>query len=996
MYKGPFNWFVQSVLPVVFDNSLSYYEVLAKLTKYIENLTSDVAEIEKILDTIEGIEDVTEFTRYLESIEAEIGVLNDLSTSNKDDLVSAINEVAQKANQAYVKPSGGIPESDLSQGVKDKLNSGSGGGGTSVSYIINNKTLKTAPNNNSPTDLGLGTYSVPEGGIPWDTLSEDVQNRIEAGGGGTGGTKDYTELINKPQINGHTLNAGNNTAVSLGIGTYSKPSAGIPESDLSAEVQEKLNTSGGIADSETSFVATRDYEAGELIYINGTLYKTKYNILSGTNLIPGNNIEETDISAEIESINSKIDAMASGEGLDSWTLRYDITIPSSDGTGTYHNFFEYVSLIGGESYLFIITPTIQQLVYDRPYSIRCIKRDGTVVKTENVNAAVDYENQHRFTFAPNETGEYYFSVNLYAGGLSQAGAKLKIELEYAQSQGMTELWNKVNEASQLEPRVNALETLTGEHQTQLEGLTDIPTRVETLETDVDALKSSMGYRLETEEINLDTSDSHYKPYSINYETSEWITSGSPHSWQIDNPDGDIVSVTITGRTTNRNSYVYLLKSIDTSQNPDFVDPETPYISVAYNTVKTIDIPTECKYVLILDNRSNATSFRPSKIEYTKKSTAILKNTEDIITLNQNVSELKTDIDSIIPYIFGTSWENNYNADHLLTLPNTLTDENNPFPIPISISKMGNVYGHNINIRDYVKNNITNKTYYVSPVGDDTNDGLDSNAPLFSITAALSKTDVNTIILLPGVYLNGTHFTPAPITKAINIIGIGKVVLKTNSGNGVKINESVYVENIIFDGGDYACDCALTTEVVAFNRCVFSHAYPYSGVHVVGGRAIFWECIAEHNHRDGFSYSRSEGYSAQAVEIKCKGSFNGENNYTDGSCNGSTAHNSYTRVIRIGCDYYSCRGGVVADTSRSFSLNIGVNSFSTQQIESENRNCSYMCNLGCEMWLYDCGSFGSIYDIISNSTSDGIPSTVHTTKTYSNEETLDGGLITRIE
>ena len=54
MYKGPFNWFVQSVLPVVFDNSLSYYEVLAKLTKYIENLTSDVAEIEKILDTIEG------------------------------------------------------------------------------------------------------------------------------------------------------------------------------------------------------------------------------------------------------------------------------------------------------------------------------------------------------------------------------------------------------------------------------------------------------------------------------------------------------------------------------------------------------------------------------------------------------------------------------------------------------------------------------------------------------------------------------------------------------------------------------------------------------------------------------------------------------------------------------------------------------------------------------------------------------------------------------
>lgn len=515
--------------------------------------------------------------------------------------------------------------------------------------------------------------------------------------------------------------------------------------------------------------------------------------------------------------------------------------------------------------------------------------------------------------------------------------------------------------------------------------------------DFDDLKSAIGFKLETQELSRVTSASYYKPYAIDYTTSEWVASGSPHSWQIDNPNGDIVSVTITGRTTDsRTSYVYLLKSIDISQSPDFVDPQIPYISVARNAVKTIDIPTECKYVLILDNRANATSFRPSKIEYVQRSNTVLKNSEDINALNQDVVELKTDIDNIILYTFGTSWENNYNVDHLLALPSTLTNEANPFPIPISISKMGNVYGHNINIHDYVKNNITNKTYYVSPAGDDTNSGLDSNAPLFSITAALAKTDANTIILLPGVYLKGTHFTSEPITKAVNIIGVGKVVLKTDSGSGISINGSVYVENIIFDGGDYACNCTLTTEVIAFNRCVFTRAYPYSGVRVDGGCAIFWECIAEHNHKDGFSYSRSDGYSAQAVEIKCKGSFNGENNYTDGSCNGSTAHNLYTRIIRIGCDYYSCRGGIVADTSRSFSLNINVNSFSTQQIESDDRNCSYMCNLGCEMWLYDCGSFGSIYDIISNGMSDETPSTVHTTKTYSNEKTMDGGLISRIE
>ena len=134
MYNGPFKWWVQSVMPLVFDDSLSYYEVLAKLTKYIEGLTGDVEQIEKILATIEGIGDVTEFTKFLETIQAEIGNLEDLQTPSKNNLVSAINEVALKADIAYWKPPAGIPESDLSQEVQEKLNKG---GGTSTdSYII--------------------------------------------------------------------------------------------------------------------------------------------------------------------------------------------------------------------------------------------------------------------------------------------------------------------------------------------------------------------------------------------------------------------------------------------------------------------------------------------------------------------------------------------------------------------------------------------------------------------------------------------------------------------------------------------------------------------------------------------------------------------------------------------------------------------------------------------------------------------------------------------
>lgn len=476
MYDRPFRWWVQSVMPLVFDDSLSYYEVLAKLTKYIEGLTGDVEQIEKILGTIEGIGDITQFTEFLESIQRQIGNLDNLQTDTKASLVSAINEVALKADIAYWKPPTGIPESDLSQEVKDKLNKTS----EATKYIINNVELKTAPNNNSPTDLGLGTYSVPSGGIPWDTLSQDVKDRINAGGGGTGGTSDYTELINKPQINGHTLNAGNNTSEDLGLGTYNKPDSGIPESDLSAEVQEKLNTSGGIADSQQTFVASRDYEAGELVYINGVLYRTKYKILTGTNMIPGNNIETTDISSELEKINSDIDALQSGAGPDSWNL--------TDTVQSYSHleivdFFEYFNCIGGENYNFIVDPV--DPANAAAYYLDICKRDGTVVLSQHVVESVDYMNRKRFTFVPTDSGEYYCKFYRTASGYPTTVSPVKVTIEYTQSQGISELWAQVNEAAQLEPRVSALETLAGQQQIQLSQLDDIPERVDTLENTLD-------------------------------------------------------------------------------------------------------------------------------------------------------------------------------------------------------------------------------------------------------------------------------------------------------------------------------------------------------------------------------------------------------------------------------------------------------------------------------------------------------------------------------
>ena len=62
---------------------------------------------------------------------------------------------------------------------------------------------------------------------------------VGSSGGGGGGTSDYSDLTNKPQINSVTL-TGNKTASQLGLGTYSLPSGGIPATDLASAVQTSL------------------------------------------------------------------------------------------------------------------------------------------------------------------------------------------------------------------------------------------------------------------------------------------------------------------------------------------------------------------------------------------------------------------------------------------------------------------------------------------------------------------------------------------------------------------------------------------------------------------------------------------------------------------------------------------------------------------------------------------------------------------------------------
>jgi hypothetical protein len=100
-----------------------------------------------------------------------------------------------------------------------------------------------------------GTYSKPSGGIPKNDLASDVQSALVA-------AEAYKGTVSNIKINGSTK-APTNGVLDLGtVGTYNKPSTGIPKSDLASDVQRAL-------DNANNAVARDTFEELEIIQIQG-------------------------------------------------------------------------------------------------------------------------------------------------------------------------------------------------------------------------------------------------------------------------------------------------------------------------------------------------------------------------------------------------------------------------------------------------------------------------------------------------------------------------------------------------------------------------------------------------------------------------------------------------------------------------------------------------------------------------------------------------------
>lgn len=147
------------------------------------------------------------------------------NTHRADLAVHITAEERTKWNSKYDKPSTGIPEADLNASLVSKIN-----GMTTVTDFNEHNTDTVKHVTQSERDKWNGKYDKPLSGIPAEHLASEVVNKINAS-------------ATNADLNAHKLDAVSHiTDVerSAWNAKYLKPTAGIPESDLSLTFREKV------------------------------------------------------------------------------------------------------------------------------------------------------------------------------------------------------------------------------------------------------------------------------------------------------------------------------------------------------------------------------------------------------------------------------------------------------------------------------------------------------------------------------------------------------------------------------------------------------------------------------------------------------------------------------------------------------------------------------------------------------------------------------------
>lgn len=210
----------------------------------------------------------------------------------------------------YVKPTNGIPSSDLTTAVQVSLGLANSAVQSVSSTTISDastvgKALLTAANAAAAlSTLGAGTYSKPGGGIPASDLTTAVQTSLGKADSALQ-TVTSTTISDATAVGKSLLTASSAatalTALGLSSGTYSKPSGGIPATDLATAVQTNLTLASTALQSVSSGNLTDSTTLGQAIITASSAASARASIGAGTYSKPSGGIPSSDMNAAVQT-----------------------------------------------------------------------------------------------------------------------------------------------------------------------------------------------------------------------------------------------------------------------------------------------------------------------------------------------------------------------------------------------------------------------------------------------------------------------------------------------------------------------------------------------------------------------------------------------------------------------------------------------------------------------------------------------------------------------
>lgn len=230
------------------------------------------------------------YQQFLKATQSQIGDLADLTTEEKENLVAAINEVALVGGRMSLRVADIV--NNLTTDISNKPLSAAQGVALKelIDALSNSMTAYRTAAAQDVIDSGK-VDKVTGKGLSSNDYTDAAKAKVDALAlVATSGN--YDDLTNKPTIPAPvTEQTVSGWGFTKNTGTYSKPTGGIPKTDLAASVQASLGKADTALQKHQSLAAYRTAAAQDIID-NGkqdkitSTNKLAYSLISGTPTIP--------------------------------------------------------------------------------------------------------------------------------------------------------------------------------------------------------------------------------------------------------------------------------------------------------------------------------------------------------------------------------------------------------------------------------------------------------------------------------------------------------------------------------------------------------------------------------------------------------------------------------------------------------------------------------------------------------------------------------------